>query len=188
MNRRQFLATAAAGALHAATPPPNVVFILAYDLGNGDLSCYGRPDYKTPVLDRMAREGLKFTDNYAAAPVCTPTRCAFHTGRYPHRLAIGLEEPLGDGNMTIGIPPEHPTIGSLLKGNDYETMLIGKWHLGNLEQFGPNRHGFDEFFGINGSSADYFNHKNNAQRFDLWENLTPSKEEGNLTDDVTTHA
>src|SRR4051795_6977775 len=97
MNRREFLAVAAAGALEAAVPAhPNIVFILADDLGYGDLSCYGRPDYKTPVLDRMAREGLKFTDAYAAAPVCTPTRTAFITGRYPHRLRIGLEEPLGD--------------------------------------------------------------------------------------------
>src|SRR5438874_4394520 len=111
-TRREFIRAALAGtalsgsgtAQNIAKPQrPNVVFILADDLGYGDLSCYGRPDYKTPVLDRMAREGLKFTDNYAAAPVCTPTRCAFHTGRYPHRLAIGLEEPLGDGNMTIGI-------------------------------------------------------------------------------------
>src|SRR5947207_15935170 len=113
MNRRQFLATAAGGALHAATPPrPNVVFILADDLGYGDLSCYGRPDYTTPVLDKMAKEGLRFTDNYASAPVCTPTRCAYMTGRYPHRLPIGLQEPLGDGNMQIGLPPDHPTIGT----------------------------------------------------------------------------
>jgi arylsulfatase A-like enzyme len=193
MNRREFINTAvaagAAGALRAATPPrPNIVFILADDLGYGDLSCYGRPDYKTPVLDRMAREGLRFTDAYAAAPVCTPTRTAYITGRYPHRLAIGLEEPLGDGNMQVGIPPEHPTIASLLKKNDYDTALIGKWHLGNLEQFGPNRHGFDEFYGINGSSADYFTHKNNAGRFDLYENLEPSKDEGYLTELFTGRA
>ena len=73
---------------------PNVLFILADDLGYGDLSCYGRPDYQTPVLDGLARQGLKFTSSYAAAPVCTPTRCAYITGRYPQRLPVGLEEPL----------------------------------------------------------------------------------------------
>jgi len=191
MNRRQFIGSAVAGAaaLRAAVPErPNVLFILADDLGYGDLSCYGRPDYKTPVLDKMCAEGLKFTDNYASAPVCTPTRTAFITGRYPQRLAIVLEEPLSDANMQIGIPPEHPTIATQLKQNGYETALIGKWHLGNLIDFGPNRHGFDEFYGINGSSADYFTHKNTADRVDLYENLDPSKDEGYLTDLFTERA
>src|SRR5947207_15544288 len=95
MNRREFMGgalTTAIGGLRAGQPQtpavpqrPNIVFILADDLGYGDLSCYGRPDYTTPVLDKMAKEGLRFTDNYASAPVCTPTRCAYMTGRYPHR-------------------------------------------------------------------------------------------------------
>src|SRR5262249_955439 len=143
MNRRQFIQAAiaatatgsAAEAMQATTPRPNILFILADDLGYGDLSCYGRPDYMTPVLDGMAKAGLRFTDNYAAASVCTPTRCGFITGRYPHRLPIGLEEPLDDADMKIGIPEDHPTIASLLKGNGYETALIGKWHLGNLPRF-----------------------------------------------------
>ena len=94
---------------------PNVLFILADDLGYGDLSCYGRPDYKTPVLDRLAAQGLKFTSNYAAAPVCTPTRCGFITGRYPQRLAVGLEEPLTRRSPQVGLPPGQPTIGSQLQ-------------------------------------------------------------------------
>ena len=132
LNRREFIGAAVAGvALHqtrsgSLPQRPNVLFILADDLGYGDLSCYGRPDYKTPVLDSMATEGLRFTDAYAAAAVCTPTRVGFHTGRYPHRLPIGLQEPLVDGNSQIGIPVEHPTISSLLKANRYETGLIGK--------------------------------------------------------------
>src|SRR5438067_12177746 len=120
VTRREFLeasvatTTLLATGIAQAAPArrPNVLFILADDLGYGDLSCYGRPDYKTPVLDKMCAEGLKFTDNYASAPVCTPTRTAFITGRYPQRLAIGLEEPLPDANMQIGIPPEHPTIAT----------------------------------------------------------------------------
>jgi arylsulfatase A-like enzyme len=195
VNRRTFIQTAvtATGAvrnsLQAAIPErPNVIFILADDMGYGDLSCYGRPDYRTPVLDKMASTGLRFTDAYAAAPVCTPTRCAFITGRYPHRLQVGLQEPLPDSNLQIGIPAEHPTIASLLKQNGYETALIGKWHLGNLAEFGPNRHGFDEFFGLNGSAADYFTHKNVADRYDLYENLTPAMEEGYLTQLFTERA
>lgn len=187
VTRREFIGAAVAGAALAGSGEaqarrPNVLFILADDLGYGDLSSYGRPDYKTPVLDNLAKQGLKFMDAYAAAPVCTPTRTAYITGRYPHRLPVGLQEPLGDANMALGIPPEHPTIASLIRASGYETALIGKWHLGNLEQFGPNRHGFDEFFGINGSSADYFTHTNTAGRFDLYENLEPSKEEGYLTE------
>jgi arylsulfatase A-like enzyme len=199
MNRRQFVRAAlSAGAMEglrsqqveaqAIPARPNIVFILADDLGYGDLSCYGRPDYQTPILDMMAREGLKFTDNYASAPVCTPTRCAYMTGRYPHRLPIGLQEPLNDRNMELGLPPDHPTIGSLLKKAGYETILIGKWHLGNIPDFGPNRHGFDEFFGINGSSADYFTHYNGGGVPDLYENLKLSEQKGYLTDLFTERA
>jgi arylsulfatase A-like enzyme len=199
MNRREFMSAAiaagtmsriAAGQGQAQTTPqrPNIVFILADDLGYGDLSCYGRPDYTTPVLDKMAAEGMKFTDNYASAPVCTPTRCAYMTGRYPHRLPIGLQEPLGDRNTQIGIPPDHPTVGSLMKKAGYETVLIGKWHLGNIPDFGPNRHGFDEFFGINGSGADYFSHYNTGGVPDLYENLILSEQKGYLTDLFTDRA
>jgi arylsulfatase A-like enzyme len=197
MNRREFVnAAVAATAMSAASRAqntgvperPNILFILADDLGYGDLSSYGRPDYTTPVLDNMAKEGLKFTDAYASAPVCTPTRCAFHTGRYPQRLPVGLQEPLGDGNMQLGLPPDHPTIASRLKKAGYDTILIGKWHLGNIPQFGPNRHGFDEFFGINGSSADYFTHYNNGGRPDLYEDLTLSDRQGYLTDLFTDRA
>ena len=103
VTRREFINSAAAtGALVAGAriglssqaQRPNVLFILADDLGYGDLSCYGRPDYQTPVLDALARQGVKFTSAYAAAPVCTPTRCAFVTGRYPQRIEVGLHEPL----------------------------------------------------------------------------------------------
>ena len=166
---------------------PNVLFILADDLGYGDLSCYGRPDYKTPVLDKLAAEGVRLTDAYAAAPVCTPTRCAFHTGRYPQRLAVGLEEPLVDANNTLGLPPAHPTIASLIKQRGYETALIGKWHLGVRPEWGPNQHGYDEFFGFLRGYTDYFDHKN-TQGLDLYENLEPADRAGYLTDLLTDRA
>ena len=115
-TRREFLNSAGVAAATGATlgaqsaaPRPNLLFILADDLGYGDLSCYGRPDYRTPVLDQLAREGLKFTSNYAAAPVCTPTRCALATGRYPQRVAVGLYEPLTAKELDKGLPPDHPT-------------------------------------------------------------------------------
>ena len=185
MNRREFMSAALAAAALRQTPPlparPNVLFILADDLGYGDLSCYGRPDYKTPVIDGLANEGIKFTDSYANGDVCTPTRVAFHTGRYQHRLPIGLQQPLGDANAELGIPPDHPTIASLLKANGYETALVGKWHCGNAPQFNPTRHGYEEFFGIVGSSEDYFTHKNTAGVMDLFENDKPVQVDGYLT-------
>jgi len=121
-TRRQALATtvgtplallAASQVADAAGPPPNILFILADDFGYADLSCYGRPDYKTPNIDRLAGEGMKFMQAYANSAVCTASRVALITGRYQYRLPIGLEEPLGGRN--VGVPPGHPTLPSLLK-------------------------------------------------------------------------
>lgn len=200
LPRREFIGGAVAtaamasavGARAARPKRPNVLFILADDLGYGDLSCYGRPDYRTPFLDGFAEQGMKFMSAYAAAPVCTPTRCAFITGRYPQRLPVGLEEPLKASSPTdVGLPPNHPTIASLLKGNGYDTALVGKWHLGWKPEFGPNRHGFDEFFGSLSGASDYFTHRSadlpGARDIpgggaDLWENLEPVERAGYLTD------
>lgn len=146
-------------ALPRTTSRPNVIFILADDLGWGDLSCYGRPDYRTPNLDALARQGTRFTNAYSASCVCTPTRVAFHTGRYPARLPIGLEEPLRGNNDRVGLEPDHPTLASLLRQNGYDTALVGKWHLGFRPEWGPNAHGFDEFFGILRGAGDYFLHR-----------------------------
>jgi len=192
VTRREFINSAAAtGALvagarvgvSAQAQRPNVLFILADDLGYGDLSCYGRPDYQTPVLDALARQGVKFTSAYAAAPVCTPTRCALATGRYPQRTDVGLREPLTARDRDQGLPADHPTIASLLKGNGYDTALIGKWHLGWKPEFGPNRHGYDEFFGILSGAGDYFTHRSSDNAGpDLWDNLEPVQRVGYLTD------
>jgi arylsulfatase A-like enzyme len=190
VTRRRFLGATAAGALTASARAgfaqaqrPNVLFILADDLGYGDLGCYGRPDYKTPALDGLAAQGIRFTSAYAAAPVCTPTRCAFVTGRYPQRLEVGLHEPLKflASDRDKGLPPDQPTLASLLKANGYDTALIGKWHLGWKPEFRPNRHGYDEFFGILSGAADYFTHRA-ANGADLWENLAPVERLGYLTD------
>ena len=182
-------ATSASTALrnHAGTRP-NIVFILADDLGWGDLSCYGRPDYRTPNLDRLASQGVRFTDAYSASAVCTPTRCGFITGRYPGRLKIGLVEPLGANNRSVGLDLDHPTIASLLKKSGYDTALIGKWHLGFRPEWGPNAHGFDEFFGILSGAVDYQLHKTGLGQPDLFENLTPVQQTGYLTDLLTDRA
>jgi len=167
---------------------PNIIFILADDLGWGDLSCYGRPDYRTPNIDLLALQGTKFTDAYSASAVCTPTRCAYITGRYPARFKIGLEEPLIVTNSKVGLEPNQQTIASLLKQSGYDTALIGKWHLGFRPEWGPNAHGFDEFFGILAGAGDYFLHKNGLGQPDLYENLTPVERNGYLTDLLTERA
>src|SRR5215204_2308861 len=206
LTRRQFVQSLAAGTTllsdpfcslaHSIQAPsarpktsrPNVIFILADDLGWGDLSCYGRPDYRTPNIDLLASQGTRFSDAYSASAVCTPTRCGFITGRYPARLKVGLMEPLPATNLSVGLDPGHPTIGSLLKTNGYNTALIGKWHLGYRPEWGPNAHGFDEFFGILAGAGDYFLHKNALGQPDLWENLTPVQRNGYITDLLTERA
>src|ERR1043165_2983400 len=111
-------------------PRPNIIFILADDLGWADLSVYGQTEYETPHLDRLAAQGVRFTQAYANSAVCSATRFALITGRYQYRLSAGLQEPIA--GREIGIPPDHPTLPSLLAAVGYETGLIGKWHLGPL--------------------------------------------------------
>ena len=173
---------------HAKGSRPHIVFILADDLGWGDLSCYGRPDYRTPNIDRLALQGTKLTDAYSASAVCTPTRCGYITGRYPARSKIGLEEPLIGNNTSVGLEPDKQTIASLLKQSGYNTALIGKWHLGFRPEWGPNAHGFEEFFGILAGAGDYFLHQDGFGKPDLYENLTPVERHGYLTDLLTERA
>ena len=202
INRREFIAGAAATsaigtAINSpikASGRPNILFILADDLGWGDLSCYGRPDYRTPRLDQLAQQGIRFTNAYSAAPVCTPTRIGFHTGRYPARLAVGLNEPLtqakrlGERIKTAGIPLSHPTVSSLIKGAGYDTALIGKWHAGYLPVFGPLKCGYDEFFGIMSGAGDFFTHRDIDGDPDLFEGEVPVERAGYLTELLTDRA
>src|SRR5579871_6790376 len=125
--------------------PPNVIIILADDLGYGDLGCFGAKDIATPHLDGMAREGVRFTDFYAAQPVCSASRAALLTGCYPNR--IGILGALGP-QAEHGISDKEVTLAQLLKSQHYHTAIFGKWHLGHLPAFLPTRHGFDEYFGL----------------------------------------
>ncbi|RME95943.1 MAG: arylsulfatase [Verrucomicrobia bacterium] len=135
----------------AAAPPehPNIVIIFADDLGYGDLACYGHPTIRTPNLDRMAAEGMRFTQFYAAASVCTPSRAGLMTGRYPVRSGMcGDRRRVLFPNSKGGLPASELTIAELLKARGYATAAVGKWHLGHHPQYLPTRHGFDHYFGI----------------------------------------
>jgi arylsulfatase A-like enzyme len=184
-------AALAAGGIGAyaqpASKPPNIIFILADDLGYADVSCYGRRDFTTPNIDRIAARGMRFLQGYANSAVCSATRLALITGRYQYRLRLGLEEPLS-GNPEVGLPPEHPTLPSLLKRAGYGTSLIGKWHLGALPKFGPLKSGYDHFFGFRASSVDYFSHINPLQRHDLWDQDVEVHQVGYLTDQLGVRA
>jgi len=132
-----------------ADRPPNFVVILADDLGYGDLGCYGHPTIRTPNLDRMAIEGLRFTQFYCAAPVCTPSRAALLTGRLPIRSGMcSNARNVLFPDSTGGLPESEITIAEALKAKQYATACIGKWHLGHLPQYLPTRNGFDYYFGI----------------------------------------
>ena len=170
---------------------PSFVFILADDLGYADLGCYGARGDVSPSLDRMAAEGLRFTDGYSNSPVCSPTRFALMTGRYQYRLRGALDEPLAGnarGRDDLGLPASHPTLPSLLRDAGYATALSGKWHLGYPPHFGPLKSGYQEHFGPLGGGVDYFSHRDRAGVHDLFENGKESPRAGYITDLISDHA
>lgn len=162
---------------------PNVVLIMTDDVGYGDFGSYGAPDIKTPNIDRLAREGVRFTDFYANGPVCTPTRTGLITGRYQQR--VKFERALGAADREAVLPLTGRSLPQLLKNNGYATALIGKWHLGWKPAFGPNAHGFDYFFGFLSGSTDYYMHVRPDGLPDLFENGRPVEEPGYMTDLIT---
>jgi arylsulfatase A-like enzyme len=143
------VACAAVATQAADERPPNIVIILADDLGYGDLGCYGHPTIRSTHLDAMAAEGLRFTQFYSAAPVCTPSRAALLTGRLPVRNGMAsAKRRVLFPNSKGGLPDEELTLAEALKSKGYQTCCLGKWHLGHLPQFLPTRHGFDRYFGV----------------------------------------
>jgi arylsulfatase A-like enzyme len=168
---------------------PNLIFIVSDDLGYADLGCYGGRDASfgavSPHIDALAVGGLRFTEGYANAPVCSPTRFSLMTLRYQYRLRGAMEEPINSrskGSTTLGLPPEMPTLPSLLREAGYATALVGKWHLGYPPAFGPLRSGYDEFFGIMAGGVDYFTHCSSKGDHDLFIGEEAHREVGYLTD------
>lgn len=185
LTRRELLGAAAVAAIApaqrpAAGKPPNVLLILIDDMGYADVGCYGAKDIRTPNIDRLAREGVRLTDGYSNGPVCTPTRCGLLTGRYQQRF--GLEWALGPGVKGYGLAAENRTIARYLKDAGYRTGMFGKWHLGYEPEVGPNRHGFDEFYGLLSGNVDHYSHKEINGEEDWYENTQPVKAEGYSTE------
>ena len=214
ITRRRFLArTAGLAALSAASSGyslsvlssesrPNIVLIMADDLGYGDVGCYGCSDIRTSAIDSLAVEGVRFTTFYANAPECTPTRTALLTGRYQHRVG-GLECALGIGNVgryddairlrqtnDLGLPAKETSIARILKSAGYATAICGKWHLGYEEKFSPNHHGFDHAFYALGGGMDYFHHVEPppSNMHALYLNGKPVRRKGYFTDLLTDEA
>jgi arylsulfatase A-like enzyme len=179
---------------------PNIILILADDLGYGDIGCYGSSDVKTPNLDKIALDGVKFTNFYSNGAVCSPTRAALLTGRYQQRVG-GLEAQIGSNNIgryddaislsdrnELGLPVEFNAIPSILNDQGYNTAIIGKWHLGSVDKFRPKAQGFDYSIGILGGGIDYFHHTDRLGdivdgvmmdgKHDLWRNNLPHRREG----------
>jgi arylsulfatase A-like enzyme len=155
---------------------PNILFIVVDDCGYADLGCTGQSDYQTPSLDRLAGEGIRFTQAYANSALCTNTRVALITGRYQYRLPIGRVEPLRWSDREapeMGVPPGFPTLPALLRGAGYRTALIGKWHLGYLPRYSPLKSGYEEFFGVMGGFTGYYTHIGDGGERDLYEGETP---------------
>ena len=178
LSRRQFVAGTAAG-LAAQTRGgrrPNVIVFLADDLGVYDLGCWGAADLKTPNIDQLAAGGARFTNWYAAAPVCAPSRAGLLTGRYPIRAGVPNNGP--------ALPTTEKTIPAVLKPAGYATGLFGKWHLGSGDDTAPNARGFDRFFGFHSGCFDYYSHRyywgepRTVNYHDLWRDRTEVFEDG----------
>ncbi len=200
LNRLTQLACAGAvapwaGAASAAQPRaesrPHIVFIMADDLGWGDLGCYGQTDFTTPALDALASQGQRLTQGYANSPVCSATRTALITGRYQYRLRVGLEEPIPGRQSPHGLPPDTPTLPGLLRASGYRTALVGKWHLGSPPAFGPLKSGYECFYGNLSGGIDYFTHKDSAgprASVDFWDGEEQVQTQGYYTDLLTERA
>jgi len=168
---------------------PNIIVILADDMGYGDASCYGNTEHKTPNLDRLAERGMRFTDFHSSGPVCSPTRAGLLTGRYQQRAGIpGVINADPKVNRHHGLHRKEITFAELLKSAGYATGVFGKWHLGYHKRFNPLHHGFDRFRGYVSGNIDYISHVDRMGIYDWWDGMKLVKEEGYSTHLITRHA
>ena len=177
---------AGCAAEHDQERPPNFIVILADDLGYGDTGAYGGTRNETPHLDRLAREGLRFTDFHSNGPMCTPTRAALLTGRYQNRLGRAFESPLGPDDE--GMPLDQVTIAKALVEAGYVSGAYGKWHLGRFPPYLPTSYGFEEFWGLGSGDGDHLSHIDRSGRKDWWHNDQIEMEEGYSVDLITDHS
>ena len=202
MDRREFIRFVVGGAAAVVMPNygcsvsgvsraiserPNIILIMADDLGYGDIGCYGSKKIKTPNIDALARGGLKFTDYHSNCPVCSPTRAALLTGRYQQRCGIEGVVTAAKHRHT-GMALEEVTFAEVLKKHGYATGIFGKWHVGYDVEFNPAGQGFDEFIGYVSGNVDYHSHIDQAGYDDWWKNFQKVPEEGYCTDLITKHS
>ncbi len=200
LSRREFLGWTSCSLAALARPwlapakaqdpesrPPNVILIMADDLGYGDISCYGGW-VETPHIDALARGGMRFTDYHANGPVCSPTRAALLTGRYQQRCGIDEVVFANGPARETGMAQEETTFAEALKSCGYATGIFGKWHLGYNVPFNPTQQGFDEFIGYVSGNVDYHTHIDQAGIDDWWNHARRVPEDGYVTDLITQHA
>jgi arylsulfatase A-like enzyme len=171
-----------------AAKQPNIILIMADDLGYGDVGCYGNQSIRTPNIDALAKGGMKFTDFHSNAPVCSPTRAALLTGRYQQRCGIDEVVYAKGPPRQTGMPLNEVTFAEVLKKAGYATALCGKWHVGYKVEFNPTKQGFDEFHGYVSGNVDYHSHIDGAGVHDWWKGCEKVPEEGYVTDLITGHA
>jgi len=162
---------------------PNILLVVADDLGWADVGCYGDPRAYTPRLDALAAQGVRCTDFYVSAPICSPSRASLLTGRAPERH--GLKQVLLEDDPVEGLDLHQPLLPAYLKSCGYATALVGKWHLGDAREYRPQRRGFDEFFGMLQASGDYWKHTFRGAP-DLWRNDQPVQADGVYATDLFT--
>jgi arylsulfatase A-like enzyme len=169
---------------------PNFVLIMADDLGYGDIGCYGSDRIETPQLDRLAAEGMRFTDFHSSGAVCSPTRAGLMTGRYQQRAGIPAVIVANPTRPTHphGIQDDEVTFAELLTAAGYETAIFGKWHLGYYKKYNPVRHGFGQFRGYISGNVDFFSHIDQAGRLDWWRDDEIDDEPGYTTHLITRHS
>ena len=200
MNRKRFLKSAGSCLAAAATVAPmlaraaraaagdsrlpNIIVILADDLGYADLGCQGCRDIPTPHIDSLARNGVRFTSGYVTAPLCSPTRAGLLTGRYQQRFGFETNPgPEAYADDRFGLPRSEPTLAERLKPAGYTTGMFGKWHLGYKPELQPTARGFDEFFGFLSGAANYLPNSRRAARLNpLLRGTQPAEESEYLTD------